>query len=156
MKCALALVTALALSAPAAAQHTHGPQKGPNGGQMDDVAGVHAELLIASNIITINIYDEESKPVATAGFTGSAQASGFIDDTTAKIESRTVYFNRDFRDGHSSNEQGASKREESAQGFILNLQSGYTEGEYPARAARNGATRFCNPAKWRPAVLATD
>jgi hypothetical protein len=63
-----------------------------------------------------------------AGFTAQAQASGFIDDTTANIESRTVYFNRDFRDGHTSTEQGASKREESAQGFILNLQSGYTEG----------------------------
>ena len=30
--------------------------------------------------------------VLCAGFTGSAQASGFIDDTSAKIESRTVYF----------------------------------------------------------------
>ncbi|WP_439878770.1 OprD family porin [Pseudomonas prosekii] len=66
--------------------------------------------------------------VLCAGFTAPAHASGFIDDTTAKIESRTVYFNRDFRDGHTSNDQGASKREESAQGFILNLQSGYTEG----------------------------
>jgi hypothetical protein len=66
--------------------------------------------------------------VLCAGFTGSSQASGFIDDTTANIESRTMYFNRDFRDGHTSTEQGASKRDESAQGFILNLQSGYTEG----------------------------
>jgi len=63
-----------------------------------------------------------------AGFSVQARASGFIEDTTAKVESRTVYFNRDFRDGHTSTEQGASKREESAQGFILNLQSGYTEG----------------------------
>lgn len=63
-----------------------------------------------------------------AGFTAQVQASGFFEDTTAKIESRTVYFNRDFRDGHTSSDQGASKREESAQGFILNLQSGYTEG----------------------------
>ncbi|MGE8064289.1 OprD family porin [Pseudomonas sp. NPDC089569] len=66
--------------------------------------------------------------VLCAGFAGPSQASGFIDDTQANIESRTVYFNRDFRDGHSSTEQGASKRDESAQGFILNLQSGYTEG----------------------------
>ncbi|KIK89469.1 OprD family porin [Pseudomonas sp. W15Feb9B] len=63
-----------------------------------------------------------------AGFAAQVQASGFLEDTTAKIESRTVYFNRDFRDGHTSSDQGASKREESAQGFILNLQSGYTEG----------------------------
>lgn len=52
--------------------------------------------------------------VLCAGFTLTAQANGFIDDTTAKIESRTVYFNRDFRDGHTSTEQDASKREESA------------------------------------------
>lgn len=57
-----------------------------------------------------------------------AQAGGFIDDASAKLEARTVYFNRDFRDGSSSNPQGASKRDETAQGFILNLQSGYTEG----------------------------
>ncbi|MGF6149239.1 OprD family porin [Pseudomonas fluorescens] len=66
--------------------------------------------------------------VLCAGFTAHSQASGFIEDSSAKVESRTVYFNRDFRDGHTSNEQGASKRDESAQGFILNLQSGYTEG----------------------------
>jgi len=66
--------------------------------------------------------------VLCAGFVAPVQASGFLEDTTAKIESRTVYFNRDFRDGHTSSDQGASKREESAQGFILNLQSGYTEG----------------------------
>lgn len=66
--------------------------------------------------------------VLCAGFATQVQASGFLEDTTAKIESRTVYFNRDFRDGHTSSDQGASKREESAQGFILNLQSGYTEG----------------------------
>jgi nitrogen fixation protein FixH len=72
MKYALALIAALAFAAPAAAQHTHGPQKGPNGGQMDDVAGVHAELLTAGNTITINVFDEDNKPVATTGFTGSA------------------------------------------------------------------------------------
>ena len=61
-----------------------------------------------------------------AGF--SAQAAGFIEDTSAKVEARNVYFNRDFRDGHTSSQQGGSKREEWAQGFILNVQSGYTEG----------------------------
>ena len=66
--------------------------------------------------------------VLCAGFAPLAQAGGFIEDSSAKLESRTVYFNRDFRDGHTRTDQGASKREESAQGFILNLQSGYTEG----------------------------
>jgi hypothetical protein len=51
----------------------------------------------------------------------------FLEDSSAKIEARNVYFNRDFRDGHSSSSQGV-KREEWAQGFILNVQSGYTQG----------------------------
>ncbi|WP_233281707.1 OprD family porin [Pseudomonas tructae] len=58
----------------------------------------------------------------------STEAAGFVEDSSAKIEARNVYFNRDFRDGHTNSAQGASKREEWAQGFILNVQSGYTEG----------------------------
>lgn len=72
MKYLLALVVAFALVAPAVAQHAHGTQKGPNGGQMEDVAGVHAELLISGNRITINVFDEGNKPVPTKGFTASA------------------------------------------------------------------------------------
>ena len=63
-----------------------------------------------------------------AGFAAQAQSGGFIEDSSASLEARTVYFNRDFRDGGSSSPQGASKRDETAQGFILNLQSGYTDG----------------------------
>ncbi|TLP64826.1 MULTISPECIES: OprD family porin [Pseudomonas] len=58
----------------------------------------------------------------------STEAAGFLEDSRARLESRTVYFNRDFRDGRSSSSQGESKREEAAQGFILNVQSGYTQG----------------------------
>jgi hypothetical protein len=64
----------LALSGLAAAQHVHGA-KGPNGGQMEDVAGVHAELMTAGNTITINVFDEGNKPIATKGFTASALVS---------------------------------------------------------------------------------
>jgi hypothetical protein len=39
---------------------------------MEDVAGVHAELLISGNRITINVFDEANKPVPTKGFTASA------------------------------------------------------------------------------------
>ena len=39
---------------------------------MEDVAGVHAELLTSGTTITINIFDEGNKPIATKGFTGSA------------------------------------------------------------------------------------
>ena len=71
MKYVVALIATLALSTAAIAQHAHGA-KGPNGGQMEDVAGVHAEILTSGNTITINVFDEDSKPVATKGFTGSA------------------------------------------------------------------------------------
>ena len=72
MKYALALVFAFALTSSAVAQHAHGAQKGPNGGVMEDVAGVHAELVTSGTTVTIIIFDEAVKPVATKGFTASA------------------------------------------------------------------------------------
>ncbi len=55
----------------ASAQHSHGNMKGPNGGAMQDVAGVHAELLVAANVVTINLLDESNKPASAKGFSGS-------------------------------------------------------------------------------------
>ena len=72
MKYAWIIALALAAAAPASAQHSHGSQKGPNGGAMQDVAGVHAELLTSGATVTVNILDEANKPVATKGYTGSA------------------------------------------------------------------------------------
>lgn len=60
----------IALTMPAAAQHAHG-STGPNGGTMEDIAGVHAELVAAGSSLTFNILDEASKPVPVAGYTGS-------------------------------------------------------------------------------------
>ncbi|MCK9797300.1 OprD family porin [Pseudomonas sp. MAFF 302030] len=65
-----------------------------------------------------------SSAAALAGFSPLSQAA-FIEDSTANFETRNMYFNRDFRDGTSAQQ---SKRDEWAQGFMLNLQSGYTEG----------------------------
>lgn len=70
MKAILILAAMLLSAVPAMAQHAHG-SKGPNGGMMKDVAGVHAELITSGNTIAFNIVDEGSKPVATNGFTGS-------------------------------------------------------------------------------------
>ncbi|TBU95611.1 OprD family porin [Phytopseudomonas dryadis] len=49
--------------------------------------------------------------------------AAFLEDSSARLETRNVYFNRDFREGPQQ-----SKRDEWAQGFILDLQSGFTEG----------------------------
>jgi len=59
-----------------------------------------------------------------AGFSPLSQAA-FFEDSSATFETRNMYFNRDFRDGTRFQQ---SKRDEWAQGFMLNLQSGYTEG----------------------------
>lgn len=62
--------------------------------------------------------------LALAGVAPLSQAA-FIEDSSASFETRNMYFNRDFRDGTSAQQ---SKRDEWAQGFMLNLQSGYTDG----------------------------
>lgn len=53
----------------------------------------------------------------------SVNAEGFFEDSSARLDLRNFYLNRDFRDG-----SGQNKREEWAQGFIFNLRSGYTPG----------------------------
>ncbi|WP_095146953.1 MULTISPECIES: OprD family porin [unclassified Pseudomonas] len=61
---------------------------------------------------------------AVAGFSPVSQAA-FFEDSSATLETRNMYFNRDFRSGTSAQQ---SKRDEWAQGFMLNLESGYTDG----------------------------
>jgi hypothetical protein len=73
VKYAIALIAALAFASPALAQHKHGDgHKGPNGGPVEDVAGVHAEMIVSGNTLTLNILDEGNKPLPTKGYTGSA------------------------------------------------------------------------------------
>lgn len=67
----LVLIFTILWTGTAAAQHTHGTTKGPNGGVVQDVAGVHAELVVSGGKITINILDENNKPIPARGFSGS-------------------------------------------------------------------------------------
>ncbi len=55
-----------------------------------------------------------------------AGEGGFIEDATATLTARNYYFSRDFSDIVGPNQQ--SRAEEWAQGFILNVKSGYTPG----------------------------
>lgn len=72
MKKLFLTATMLLTLAPAAFAQGHGhAEKGPHGGKMEDVAGVHAELVVADRTLTVHVYDEAGKPVPTAGFTGS-------------------------------------------------------------------------------------
>ncbi|WP_407291061.1 OprD family porin [Stutzerimonas zhaodongensis] len=60
---------------------------------------------------------------ATLAVPTLAQAA-FVEDTKAGLELRNFYFNSDYRQEGA----GQSKQDEWAQGFILRVQSGYTEG----------------------------
>ncbi|HAG21004.1 OprD family porin [Stutzerimonas stutzeri] len=51
-------------------------------------------------------------------------SAAFIEDSKAAVELRSFYMNRDFRQSGATQ----SKAEEWAQGFILKMESGYTEG----------------------------
>lgn len=53
-----------------------------------------------------------------------AEGEGFVEGASATLYNRTVYFNRDFRDSTP----GQSKREETATSFLLNFESGFTQG----------------------------
>ncbi len=54
----------------------------------------------------------------------TAQEEGFVEGASAPLSSRTMYFNRDFRDPAA----GQSKAEEAATGLVLHFQSGFSQG----------------------------
>jgi hypothetical protein len=70
MKPSALMLAALPFVAPAWAQHSHGT-KGPNGGTLADVAGVHVEFVPSGNALTFNVLNEDNKPVSTRGYSGS-------------------------------------------------------------------------------------
>ncbi|MBA1188516.1 OprD family porin [Pseudomonas entomophila] len=76
----------------------------------------HRSLSVRPSAITCALAFASAAPMSQAAF---------FEDSTATLETRNMYFNRDFRDGTSRQQ---SKRDEWAQGFMLNVQSGYTEG----------------------------
>lgn len=68
-------------------------------------------------------------PIACIGCISAdtlAAGKGFIEDTTATLQARNYYFSRDFSDIVGPSQQ--SRSEEWAQGFILKVNSGYTQG----------------------------
>lgn len=69
-KLILALAALLAVTTGAHAQgHA---DRGPHGGPMQDIVGIHAELLVADRTLTIHLYDEAGTAVPAAGYSGSA------------------------------------------------------------------------------------
>ncbi|MFP3998049.1 OprD family outer membrane porin, partial [Pseudomonas capeferrum] len=72
----------------------------------------------------MSIVSQKSLVCSMALLVAPYASAAFVDDFKGNFELRNFYYNRDFRnDGVAQ-----SKRDEWAQGFILNLQSGFTEG----------------------------
>ena len=71
MKKCLIAVALMLWAGVAVVQHNHAATKGPSGGPVHDVAGVHAELVMSGNTVTINLLDEANKPTSAKGFSGS-------------------------------------------------------------------------------------
>lgn len=59
-----------------------------------------------------------------AAFTPLGAHADFIQDSKASLDMRNFYMNRDFRQSNAPQ----NKAEEWAQGFVLRVESGYTEG----------------------------
>jgi hypothetical protein len=59
----------------------------------------------------------------SSAFLAPAAHADFVADSKASLSTTNIYLNRDFREG-----SGQNKREEWGQGFLLDIQSGYTEG----------------------------
>jgi hypothetical protein len=76
---------ALLLASPALAQHKHGAIKGPNGGPVEDVAGVHAEFVASGASLTFNILNEDNKPLPARGYTGSVLIVSGSDRETVQL-----------------------------------------------------------------------
>jgi hypothetical protein len=85
MKFLFATAISLFLIGSAAAQHKHGAHKGPNGGAVEDVAGVHAEFVASGTTVTFNILDENNKPLSAKGMTGSVLIVNGADKETVKL-----------------------------------------------------------------------
>jgi hypothetical protein len=86
MKFTFTFLIAFLLVLPAAAQRAHENEKGPNGGPMMDVAGVHAELIASGNMLTFNIFDEGGKPIVTKDFSGTALVVTGADRETLQLK----------------------------------------------------------------------
>lgn len=85
MKKALIVCLALAFAGPAATQHAH--QKGPNGGPLEDVAGIHLEMVVSGRTLKFNVFDDAEKPMSSKGITATALvASGSERETLALAE----------------------------------------------------------------------
>lgn len=67
-----ALAVVLSLCMIVATAYAHGPARGPNGGQVQDLAGGHVELVAQAGEIAVYLFDAENKPMSAQGVVATA------------------------------------------------------------------------------------
>jgi hypothetical protein len=65
------LIAATLLGLPSLAL-AHGPSRGPNGGQMQDIGSYHGELVAQDGRLTFFLFDTNDRPLSAAGATATA------------------------------------------------------------------------------------
>lgn len=50
----------------------HGPERGPNGGQVQDLGGNHVELVMQGQEIVVYLFDAQNAPIAAEGVVATA------------------------------------------------------------------------------------
>lgn len=65
------LIAATLLVLPSLAM-AHGPSRGPNGGQMQDIGSYHGELLAQDGRLTFFLFDANDRPLSVSGATATA------------------------------------------------------------------------------------
>jgi hypothetical protein len=65
------LIAAILLGLPSLAL-AHGPSRGPNGGQMQDIGSYHGELVAQDGRLTFFLFDTNDRPLSAAGATATA------------------------------------------------------------------------------------
>ena len=87
MRLSALVFAALLFAAPASAQQHSHSMKGPNGGTIADVAGVHVEFMPSGTALTFNILNEDNKPVSNTGYTASVLVVNGQDRETITLTS---------------------------------------------------------------------
>lgn len=91
---------------------------------MGRFAALHVQAHNKNKVPVMSIALKKSLACSAALLVAPYASAAFVEDFKGSLELRNFYYNRDFRNDGATQ----SKRDEWAQGFILNLQSGFTEG----------------------------
>ena len=97
----IAALIAAPLTGPARRALAHGPTRGPNGGQMQDIGSFHGELVARDGSLTFFFYDANDRPLPIDGVAATAVVlSGGRQQTIAfapRSDGKAMVASGDFR-----------------------------------------------------------